>query len=184
MGRDATAAAVAASEAGHVRLVSLVYFDFESAPVYVNNSPMNIVYDGNTYLGAGALGKVSGVAEGSEQRAYTVQFSLSGVQAEDVSIVLNEQYQGRDCKMWFAFLDENFQVIPDPVLMFWGIIDTMDVAADTTAEITLSAQSRLIRWEQAPGHRYNGASQAAFFPDDKGFEFVEQTVGKELVWPN
>lgn len=182
MPRDATTAAKNAAAAGHVRVAALVYFDFVSGAVRFASTPQSVTWDSQTWQGLGTFGKVGPVKEGAEQRAYSLDFTLSGLNAGLLATALAEDYQGRDAKMWFAYLDQDHQIIADPVLMFWGMIDTMDGLLGSLAEIHMIVQSRLARWEKAPGLRMNDATQQALYPNDRGLEFAEQMVEKEIVW--
>jgi len=184
MGRDLTAAVQAAADAGHVRVVVFADFDFASTVLRFVAAPYNITYNGNVYTGTGHLGRVSQVEEGSEQRAYQLKFEISGLDPSVVSVALSEDYQGRPCNLYLGVYDDNYQIIADPVLLFAGLMDTMDTEAGATAKITIVANSRLIRWEESSGMRFNNAMQQQRYPDDKGLEFMEQMVEKEIVWPD
>ncbi len=184
MPRSLTTAAKSATEAAHVRVVYLVFMDFSSGALYATTAPDQFVYGGNTYLGLGKLGRISTVAETGEQKAAGMQFNLSGIPAAQISIALTEHYQGRDVTVKMALLDADYTIIADPILIFSGLMDTMDMTVGATAEIAVGAESRLSRWEKALGLRYNHAVQSVRYPGDLGLEFVEQMAEKELVWPN
>lgn len=189
MPRPLTAAFKTAAEAEHVRVMALVSFDFGTGFVRATSAPYDVTYDlestggAETYLGLGQFGKISPVEEAGEIKPYQMQFELSGVAATLVSTALNEDYQGRSAKLWFALMDEEYAIIADPQLMFDGLMDTMDIRAGAEGVIVIIAQSRLARWEIPISHRWNDAAQQARFPGDLGFEFAEQMVEKVLVWP-
>lgn len=87
----------------------------------------DLVWDGNTYVGAGGLGSVGTVEESSSIRAAGAVFKLSGIPSSLVSIVLAEHYQGRNCTMWLASFDAAGALIADPVQVFPGRIDMMQI---------------------------------------------------------
>lgn len=178
---DATSKAAAGSEVA--RVIALVLLDFASSAVRATSAPFDIAWGGDTYLGVGNFGKIAPVEEKAEQQAYSLQFQLSGIPTSLVSTALQEYYQGRDAKLWIGFLDADHNVIGTPVLVFWGLMDTMDLTFGKSAEIVVTAHSRLVRWEDAPNKRYNNATQQARYPGDKGLEFMEQMTEKELKWP-
>lgn len=184
MSRTITAATKTASEGEHVIIIALADFDFTSGTIYVTSAPYKVPFNGQDYIGLGIFGKVSPVEEGAEQKAYQLAFELSGVNNALISTTLNEDYQGRACNLYFALLDDDYQLIDDPVLVFAGLMDTMDIKAGKEATITLVANSRLARWEQPVHHRYNNAAQQANFAGDKGLEFMEQMIEKEIIWPS
>jgi hypothetical protein len=182
MTRTIDAAVTTASQAEIVRPVVMARLDFSGGVVLVNNSVINITFDSEVYLGVGGLGDISVVQEGVESRPYSISLALSGVPSENISIALGQDYQGRDAKLFLALLDVDHQLIADPVLIFNGSIDTMDIAMAETATISMTIQSRMADWDKPRVRRYNNEDQIERFPGDKAFEFVPQMVEKSLVW--
>ena len=189
MPREIDAATDTAAAAEVVRVVGLAELDFSSGFVRVASAPFDVFFDSDgdmtdeTFIGIGDLGKVTPVEEAAEQQGYSLTFELSGVPSALISTALGEDYQGRDAKLWMALLDDQGAITGDPVLLFSGLMDTMDVEAGAEARITVTANSRLVRWEEASNERYNNAAQQARFSTDKGLEFMEAMVEKEIIWP-
>lgn len=181
-GRALTTAVSTALAQSQVRAVVFAELDFPSGFLRVNNSAMNMSWNGQTWLGLGRMGAIDAVEEGITLQARGMRFSISGVAPDHVAIALGQQYQGRACRVWFAPLDEGHGIIPDPVLVFDGRMDTMDIELGTTATISVAAESRLADWDRARVRRYNAADQAITDPSDKGFEFVPQMVEKAIRW--
>lgn len=180
MTRTISSACEAAASAGQVRPVYLVRMDFDT-PVLVNSSPYTITYDSEDYVGVGGLGAIDAIQEGAEMQAYAAKFTMSGIPPEYVSIALGEHYQGNDVKLYQAFLDEDHALI-DATLTWNGRMDTMDIEMGETATITVTAESYLVDWDRRRISRYNNADQQSKYPGDKGFEFVEQMVEKQILW--
>lgn len=181
MSRGLTPAAAAAS-VGNPGFILLVELDFQGGPVRAHSGVGDFEWNGNTFTGVGTLGKVSEIEEGKEMQAYGLQLQLSGIPSELLSISLNGGYRGRSASLWVAFLDDNHQLINDPVGPFSGTMNTMDGELGETATITLSVESRLVDWERPRIRRYNDGDQQAVYPGDLGLEFVPQMVEKELIW--
>ncbi len=182
MSRTLTAAAKAASQDEVVRPVSLVELDFSSGFVRANSAPIDIVAFSNTFLGVGNLGAITSSGEGADLQARGISLQLSGIPTALVSIALGEHYQGRSCKVWMGLLDSSHVLIADPVLMFDGRMDTMDINMGETAVINVTAESRLSDWERPRIRRYTNEDQQNQYPNDKGFEFVPQMADKQLIW--
>ncbi len=182
MTRNLTALATTESQGALVRAVALVKLQFDSGDVRVWSGRGQLTWNAETYEGVGDLGKISAVEEGVEQKAFGIGLELSGVPVELVSIALDEDVQGRTCQLWLGFLDGAYTLVADPVLVFQGRMDTMDVELGDTATVSLTAESRLVDWERARIRRYTDADQQESFAGDKGFEFVNETVEKEIVW--
>ena len=85
--------------------------------------------------------------------------------------------------MFLAFLDDDYQIIEDPMLAFRGRIDTQDISLGKEANIAVNIESRLIDWERPRVRRYTNEDQQDLHSGDKGLEFVSQMVEKEITWP-
>lgn len=182
MARTLTPAASSAFDAGHVPSLIFVLMDFPSGILRVNNSPATFAWGGNDWLGVGTLGSIDAIDEGVTLEARGLKFRISGVPQANVAVALGQKYQGRDCKVWRAPLTSDYAVIADPVLVFFGRLDVMDIELGPTATITVSAESRLADWDRSRGRRYTHEDQQIDYPGDKGLEFVPQMADKELRW--
>lgn len=182
MTRTVTSAVDTALAANHVPLVVFVEMDFPSAFLRLNNSAVNFAWNGYDWLGVGRLGGIDPVKEGADLQARGLALRISGIDPAAISLALGSQYQGRSCKVWAAPLTSEHAVIADPVLIFWGRMDTMNLDIGSTATITINAESRLADWDRPRVRRYNHEDQQIDYPGDKGFEFVPQMVEKELRW--
>lgn len=182
MSRALTGAVDTAIGGENVPALVFVELDFSSGFVRLTNAGHSMQWAGETWYGAGGVGEIQPVQETGDLQAVGVAMKLSGVDPANISRVLGEHYQGRSCKIWFAPLDTDHQVIADPVLIFTGRIDFMQIELGQTAIITLTAESRLVDWERPRVRRYNHADQIAVYAGDMGFEYIEQMSEKELVW--
>lgn len=182
MTRTLTPAVDTALAAGHVPLIVFVELDFPSQFLRLNNSAVNFAWNGHDWLGVGRLGSIDPIKEGAGLEANGLAFRISGVPLENIALALGTQYQGRSCRVWMAPLTAAHAVIPDPVLVFWGRLDTMDIELGETATITVTAESRLADWDRPRVRRYNAEDQHIDYPDDMGFEFVPGLVDKQIVW--
>ena len=182
MSRNLNPATETATLAEVYRELLLVELDFASGTVYAHSGAGNFVWNGNTYLGIGRLGKVSEIEETEALQANAIKLELSGVDPADVSISLNEEYQGRPARLYIAYLDENYALTGAPVGPFSGQMDTMDGEMGKVSTITLTVESRLVDWMRARTRRYTDADQQAEYPGDKGLEYVSHMAEKEVVW--
>lgn len=184
MARDLTAGVITESKktsgAKPLLIVKLEFDDDNNVRFW--NGRGDLVFDSETYTGVGDLGRISEIEEGIEQRAFGISLEISGVPTENVSLALSEELQNRRAQVWLGFFDDNYALIADPVLMFKGRMDTMDIKLGKTATIAITAESRLIDWSRPRIRRYTDADQRERFPGDKGFQFVSDTTDKEIVW--
>jgi len=182
MSRDITSAALTASQAETVRPVLMAELDFSGGYVRANTSPYTLVFETNDYLGVGNLGGIETVSESAGLQALGVRMTLTGIPSSMISIALGEHYQGRSCRIFIGMLDDSHALIADPVEIFTGRIDTMDIETGETATISLAAESRLVDWERPRIRRYTDADLQREYPGDLGLEFVAKMVEKEIIW--
>lgn len=183
MARDLTAGVITESKkTSGARPLLIVKLEFDGGTVKFWNGRGDLVFASETYTGIGDLGRISEVEEGIEQRAFGISLEISGVPSSNVSLALSEELQNRRAQVWLGFFDDNYALVADPVLMFKGRMDTMDIKLGKTATIAVTAESRLIDWSRPRIRRYTDADQRERFPGDKGFQFVSDTTDKEIVW--
>ncbi len=180
--RDMTTDAAAAVSSPVVRPVVLVDMDFESGHVRVHSGVGSLVHEGFNYQGLGTLGKISSLAEQAEIQASSLSFTLSGVDPDRIYTALAEHYQGRSVVLYLALLNEELQLVIEPVVLWQGRMDVMSITLGEIAEITLTANNPLADWDRSRVRRYNNEDQQSIYPDDKGFEFVEQSVNQQILW--
>lgn len=181
MTRTITAGSNSAAQASHVRMALLADLDFSAGNVYVSNADRTIVYDGNSYLGTGQFGTLSNVEESSILSASRVTLTLSGIDTALIATALTEHYQGRGATIYAAFFDSSYALIADPVVIFKGTMDNMNVKIGSDGTIGLSIISRLDDWQKAKVRRYNNEDQQSAYTGDKGLEFAEQTAQGTLL---
>lgn len=184
MTRTITATNEAVLDDDVVRPAVFAKLEFGAGTQYVNNSPMTLTFGGNDYIGVGNFAGISKVSETGDIQSTSLELTLSGVDPAMVSIALNENYQGKKGTIYLGFMDANFALVDDPVLVFKGRMDTMPIKLDTESVIGLTIESRLADLFRSRVIRFNNADQQQRFPGDKGLEFVEEMVAKEIVWKN
>lgn len=188
MSRDIGSAFTAAVEAANVPLIAFVELDFGSGAVRVTNAPYTFSWNGHDWLGLGTLGSIEPIEEGAGLEARGVGLRLAGVPVsndehpEMIGIALDEHYQGRDCRIWVAVLDDQYRIIGDPKLIFLGRMDHMDITVGDVGSILLHAESRLADLERPRVRRYNDADQQAEYAGDLGLQFAEQMVEFAILW--
>lgn len=164
------------------RPLILVGLDFPSVPVYAHSGAGDISFNGNTYKGVGQLGNLSVLEETIDLQTFGFSLELTGIDPALLAISLNDHIQGRAAEIYLAFLDEEHQIIPDPVGPWLGRMDAPQGEIGKTATIKIDIESRLADWERARIRRYTDADQQAEYPGDKFFEFVSEMQEKEITW--
>lgn len=183
MARSLTANMITEVTASVLRPFIAVEIEFEQGTTRAWSGIGTITIDGNSYLGVGTLASISSIDESTENKASGIQINLTGIPSDLVSTVLQENYQGNDCKVYIGALNEVNVVITDPYLIFSGIIDTMNLTEDADqATIKLTVENRLLDLERTRIRRYTDEDQKLDFTGDVGFEYVGEIQDKELLW--
>lgn len=176
--------ALAASLGERVVRSVAVALDFPSGIARWNSSPSDIVIGGQTFLGVGALGTISAAEEGIELRAYGMTVGVTGIPRDAVALALGQAYQGRAGTVWEVMLDATtWQPLADPIVIFRGRMDQMDVTLGATAEVQVKLENRLTDWERPKIVRYTDSDQRRRDPNDGSFRFLPATTEKEIIWP-
>ncbi len=183
MVRSLTSQMQTVSEAEVVNLFYLIDFEFDSGTVRLWTGLGDLVWNSETYTGAGNILSIGDLRESSEVEATGAQFVLSGVSPTLISLAQNEDYQGRTVTMRVGAFDGSGNIIADPFVIFSGFMDTMRMEDQgETATIALTAENKLISFERASVWRYTDQDQKIDYPDDKGFEYVTAIAEAEIPW--
>lgn len=143
----------------------------------------DMVWNAQTWTGAGALIGFSGVEEGGDIVARGVTVSLSGVPTAMVSAAIADAQQGLPGRAWVALHAADGTIVADPLQIFTGRLDvpTITDGADTCT-VTISYESRLIDLNRPRELRYTHEVQQQLYPGDMGFEYVTSIQDRELQW--
>lgn len=105
MARDITAAMATEFSARSLQPILLAQLEFDSATLYMWSGLGDLVWDGNTYIGAGNLINVSTIEESQNLEAKGIVCSLSGIPSTLVAIALGERSRGRPFRLWLGAIN-------------------------------------------------------------------------------
>lgn len=184
MSRGLTSAAQAAAVCETPLYTVAAKLEFPSGDVRINGSPADLIIDGESYVGVGGLGSISAVQETSELRTYDMALGLSGVPADAVSLALTEEFHGAPGTIWAVLLDRTtYQPIADPIVIFRGTVDQMQVELGQTGTVTVTLQDFMSDWERPKIRRWSLEDQQLRDPTDTAFRFLAASTEKQIVWP-
>lgn len=143
----------------------------------------SIDWDGQTWLGLGALVNVSPITETTSVSAQGFSVELSGQSSANLSLALQSCRQGKAGRLWLGAMTAAGALRGDPYLLREGKLDIAGGTDDgESATITVSYEDRLIDLERAREYRYTTESQRLFYPNDLGFEFVPSLQDSFDLW--
>ncbi len=183
MARSLTAGMITEVTAPNNRPFVLVKFAFDSADLNLWNGVGDLVFDGDTYIGAGNLLDISEIVETEDIIANSVRFTLSAIPADIISTALLENYQGRPVSMWMGMFDASKAIVADPVLIFAGSMDVMELLeGGTTSTATIIAESQLRALTRASSRKWTDEDQKVNFPTDDGFREIPLIQETSTLW--
>lgn len=173
--------------------VLLAQLHFDTSTIYrVTNAPQTIYWDEDgggeeAYLGLGELASMSTLPETNELGAISIQLTLTGIPAANVTEAFSESFRGRPVYIWYGILDTDTYAIQGgqsgPILIFAGLMDNSTVEFGETCTINISATSRLADWERARGGRFSDGYQRRYVdPTDTGFKYIIALQNRTVTW--
>lgn len=165
------------------RIAYLARLEFQSGTLFLWTGIGNLSWDSQTWTGVGTFGGISDINEAAGTEAPGVSLELSGIPSSMVSLALDDTYQGHPAKIYKALFDAADAVIVDPVLVFSGRMDVMQITdAGETSVISLSCESASIDLDRKRVLRYTHEEQQRLFAGDLGLEFVAAGQDKAIYW--
>lgn len=185
MARDLSAALATELTSLTLSPIILVKLSFDGGDLNLWSGIGELLFDGDTYTGAGDLLSIAAIDETQGLTANGVQLSLSGIPSSIISAALTEEYQGRPAKVWLGALDDSGTLVVDPYLMFSGFMDVMKHRDEgETATFALSVENELISLERPNVRRYTTQDQSIDGFSDTGFDQVPSLQDAKIIWGN
>lgn len=133
-------------------LTYIVEFEFD-VPVYYTNADMSIYYDGKTYT---PRGLDFGALEYSiTPEADKVSLTMDNSDGLVSGWIMTSEIRGKNFNLWLVALDNNMQVIGEPVALFvGGLIDGIKCKRESA---TIEIFNHMILWKKKiPGRMHQG----------------------------
>jgi hypothetical protein len=197
MPRTVSPAMLAQVESGQCRPARFVEIAFLNDTVWLWSGVGNIssagpAWDpeatfpyGQTFIGVGWLGAIQSIPQVSDIVAENISLLLSGIPLELLGDAINACRQNSTVTIWDGVLDQNGNIVPDPVQVFLGALDVPTHTADaSSATISITAENPLVDLNRAPSRRYTDIDQQTDFPGDSGFFQVQLLQDYNVVWPS
>ena len=178
-----TSAMQTAVAANVLRPILLCELSFSSGYVRAWSGIGTLSWGGNSFLGVGKFGGFSDSPEAADIRSTSVSLSLSGIPSDLISLVLGDSYQGRSAKVWFGLVDSSMNIIADPILIFGGNMDTVQIQdTGSTSTLSITAENQLVDLHNPRERRFTDQDQQYLYPGDLGLQYIAQIQNKTLNW--
>jgi len=184
MSRDLTSAIKTASQQSRISTCHLLTLYLDAQTIYWCDYSRDVVFEEHNYSHAGSLLEFDGLEETSDVVVNSCTISLSGVDTNNISLVLANLYLDRRVTIHRAFFDSNDELIPDPILIFDGRINRPSIEEnpeDGTSVVSVEASNQFADFERRPGRHTSNDEQQIYYPGDKGFEYATE-IDRTLTW--
>ncbi|MDH5541979.1 MAG: hypothetical protein OEY64_03330 [Nitrospinota bacterium] len=178
MPRTLTTAVKTALASGNINLFHFVSLAF-STTIYYTTAPFSISWNGVTWVASGNILRLPDITEELELRVGSCELVLSGVNTDNIGLMLSEKFLDREAVIYRFLLDSNNAVIADPWIHFKGRISTWSLAEDSSSGsslLSLDLASALANFEQVGGRRGNHEDQQIVDPGDEGYKDADHQV--------
>lgn len=182
MARSLLAGFLTALAGDTVYPVLFILGEFDSGDLQLWSGVGDKDWDSRTWTGAGHVLDVSAVKEDRSRRFKEMTFTLSGLDAANISLVENEDYQDRPAHVWFGLLDADGAVVADPTEVFQGEVDVIrDRDEGETATIVCTVSIEDTAQERARNTRYTDQDQRRIDATDTFFAYVTEIQDLEII---
>lgn len=181
MSRVTNSATIAALASDSIRLATLIKLDFPT-PIYITDYGQDIVYSTITYDASSYILEVGDASESGDIRVNSMDLTLSAVERSYVSLFLQSDYVNKQVLVQRVCLDDNGDVIGEPITYFDGRIVSFDIEdSGTDSRINVELASHWQDFDKVQNRKTNTKSQQFWFPNDRGFAYAASTI-TNLKW--
>lgn len=190
-----------------VNPIFLAELFFDSGTLRLWTGYGELEFNGETFFGGGNMIGISQIDETQQLEANGIVCTLSGIPQNLIALSLGERSRGRHFRLYLGgatskryiateqdegrielengdgyILLEN-QLIDAPKRIFSGLMDVIEITdSGDTSNLRLSVENILIMGRRSKVRRYTPEDQKRFYPNDKGFDLINQLQDKEVVW--
>jgi hypothetical protein len=170
------------------RVALLAYLDFaDGAARYWEGFGELVTSDAQVWQGTAGLTSISGLGSPIGTSAPKVTLGLSAVDPDIVVIASDqsEKLAGRECILWLQIFTEDWQPFGDPIHVWSGELDVMDIedSGAGTFSVQVSAESIWARRRKPPFAFLTDTDQQSRSSGDRFLEQVGSLPGKTINWP-
>lgn len=168
----------------HIRWAEFVRLTLPTTTLTFCNAASAIVVDGITFDGLGSLLSISEINRNIKSTSQDFKLSLTGIDPQNVALVLSQDIKGSTVEIWRGFLDDNNQIITTPTQQFFkryqGIVNSMSIQEDFNSQaktrmatcIVTSTSMRAVLDARIAGIKTNKQSWQYFYPNDTSMDRV------------
>jgi hypothetical protein len=165
-----------------------------NTPLYLTNANFSIAYDSptaptagsNVYTAQGEFMGYSTVPEEFDVKVGKFSIYLSAINNNYINLFTQNEIEGKRVVIYKAFLEyNNLTIIPDPIILFDGIIMNIAITESSrSCSIGIDCSTLFSDYERTNGRKTNNNSNWLFqgVEYDKAMDKTGFTGNTELKW--
>lgn len=146
------------------------------------NAAAPITVNGTTFSGLGDLLQLSDVQRDIKATSDDLTINLTGIDSNNISIILSNTIKGSIVEVWRGFFDSNNQILNTPTQQFFkryqGIVNSVSISEDFNEQlrtrvatcVVSCASFRQILENLVNGIRTNPSPWKQIYPNDKSMD--------------
>ena len=167
--------------ASDLTVALFVQTTFATSTVYFWSGIGLINWNGQTWLGLGAMGSVSPIPEGTHMESRGLTLTLSGFDTTLLPLALGEFQTGTPVIVYLGLFSGG-ALIANPATAWSGRMDRPQIDIDgRTSSISINCESRLLNMNVAVDRRYTPDESAARLARRSWHELCERDPGNDAV---
>lgn len=178
------ATTMAALSSPSIRHAEFIKLTLPSTSYYFCNAAGPITVNGMTFNGLGDLLQLGDIQRDIKATSDDLTISLTGIDGNNVHMILDEPIKGSKVEVWRGFLDSNNQIITSPSQQFFkryqGIVNNTSISEDFNDQIrtrvatcSISCSSfRIVLENRVSGVKTNPVSWKIWYPNDSSMDRV------------
>lgn len=176
-----TMAALSSSSIRHAEFIKLT---LPAVSYYFCNAAGPVTVNAMTFTGLGDLLLLGDIQRDIKATNDDLTISLTGIDGNNVHMLLEEPIKGSKVEVWRGFLDSNNQIITTPSQQFFkryqGIVNNMSITEEFNDELRVRvatcsiscAPFRVILENRISGLKTNPISWKTWYPTDSSMDRV------------
>ena len=166
------------------RAILFLQIDLDSGTERVHSWLGSISWGGNSWTGVGDLAELPELNENQDTKPDALRVALNGLTPDVVAMIDTQDIYRRGVTMYLGALDEDYQLVEDPGVIFSGIAEQARVTiGDPDGDmVMLEAESELYQLQRAKNVVYSNAQLQSEYSGDLGLQFIDQVADAKTVW--
>lgn len=175
---------MAALDSSSIIVAEFVVLTLPAITYRYTNASAPVTVDGEIFNNLGSLMSISDVQNGVKANSADLTIAITGIDPDNVNLVLSADIKGSKIELYRGFLDSNNQIITTPTQQFFrrysGIINNFAISEEfnddmriRVATCTLSSSSmRTVLENRNAGLKTNAEVWKSFYPNDASMDRV------------